>query len=54
MECGNIPPPTTEVLDQCGLSTIATYIAKRKTTPLNNMPFHQAAYIDNALHPLQL
>ena len=29
-------PPTNEVLDQCGLSPIATYIAKRKTTLLNN------------------
>jgi hypothetical protein len=29
-------PPTNEVLDQCGLSPITTYIAKRKTTLLNN------------------
>ena len=28
-------PPTDEVLSQCGLSPIATYIAKRKTTLLN-------------------
>jgi hypothetical protein len=29
-------PPTNEVLDSCGLSTIATYVAKRKTTLLQN------------------
>jgi len=28
-------PHTEEVLDSCGLSPIATYIAKRKTTILN-------------------
>jgi hypothetical protein len=29
-------PPTLEVLDACSLSTIETYIAKRKTTLLNH------------------
>ena len=38
-------PPTSEVLDSCGLSTIETYIAKRKTTLLNHYAqSHSALY----------
>jgi hypothetical protein len=38
-------PPTSEVLDSCGLSTIETYIAKRKTTLLHNYAqSHSALY----------
>jgi len=41
-----VHPPTSEVLDFCGLSTIATYIAKRKTTLLNRyaQPHSAATY----------
>jgi hypothetical protein len=38
-------PPTAEVLDSCGLSTIETYIAKCKTTLLNHYAqSHSALY----------
>jgi hypothetical protein len=38
-------PPTLEILDACSLSTIQTYIAKRKTTLLNHYAqSHSALY----------
>jgi hypothetical protein len=38
-------PPTCKVLDSCGLSTIATYIAKCKTTLLHHYALdHSALY----------
>ena len=45
-------PHTAEVLDRCGLSTIQTYIVKRRTTLLNSYALDRSPAYQASIHAI--